>query len=153
MPNIFANSLKLSLLSGLFVFIDLPCFNRCFYLLCFIARNNWVMFQFGLIKIQFIKKQPFFFCNFSIASLKFIHIPFCNKKFFRLSQKHPNYTLQNFQHLEKHLNYCPEALKSKCNIQNSNHKHSKAIEICSTRLYFSVFRWRYRSVFYQNPTL
>ncbi len=153
MPSYHFTTLKMSLLSGLFVFIYLSCFNRCFYLLRFIARIYSVIFKHSLKKLTCIIKQAYFFCRFGKAVLKFLPIPFYCHYFFQSIQKDSKYTLPKNQYSKKSLRFCLEALKSSLYKLKSSQKPSKAVEIYSTRLLFLIFQLRYRSFFNPNPTL
>ncbi len=153
MPNYHFTTLKMSLLSGLFVFIYLSCFNRCFYLLLFIARIVSITSRHSIKNPNCNLKQAYFFSHFAKAVLKFIPIPHSCHYFFQSSQKDLKHTLQKNQHSKKPLKYCLKVLKSTLNKLKSIQKPSKTIEIYSTRLLYSILQVRYRSFFNPNPTL
>ena len=153
MPNAFVKLFKLSLLSGLFVFIDLSCFNRCFYLLCFTARNIELMFQHGLNKSCYLEKSPHFLCYLRNTASKLNLFAIRWTKTLHPYQKPLKYTLQKIQLLKKLLNYCLKVLKSNLNNQKSYQKQSKAIKIYSTRLLFQLFQVGNLIVFHLNPML
>ncbi len=153
MPNYHFTTLKMSLLSGLFVFIYLSCFNRCFYLLHFIARIYSIIFQHGLKNLTCIIKLTYLFRHLGKAVLKFLPIPHYCYYFFQSSQKTLKYTLPKNQYSKKSLKYCLKVLKSSQHKLKSTQKPSKAVKIYSTRLLFSILQERYRSFFNPNPTL
>ncbi len=153
MPNYHFTTLKMSLLSGLFVFIYLLCFNRCFYLLHFIARIISITSRHSIKNPNCNLKQAYFFCRFGKAVLKFLPIPLYFHYFFQSIQKDSKYTLPKNQYSKKSLKYCLKVLKSSLYKLKSIQKPSIAIEIYSTRLLCSIIQVRHRSFFYPNPTL
>lgn len=153
MPEIFYNSLKMSLLSGLFVFIALWGFTIYSLFLCFILRNTLVISWFYPGMTNFSQKLSFISSNYTKASHKKLHTIGSCLPFYVDLQKHPISTLHFNQYSKKHFKYALQVLKSKLNNHKCSQKPSKALDIYRHCLLYPIFQVRYRSFFNQNPTL
>jgi hypothetical protein len=153
MPKIFSNSLKMSLLSGLFVFIAFYGFTIYCVILCFVLCNTQVILWYSHSHTYFFQKQPFFSTkHLNTAS----EIPHASVSWMQLLTDLINYLtrlLYFCQHSKKYSIYTFKVLKNSLNKLKSAKKLPKAVEIYSTRLLFSVFQLCYCSFFNLNPTL
>jgi hypothetical protein len=152
MPEILSNSLKMSLLSGLFVFIALWGFTIYSLILCFILRNTLVISWFYPGTTNFFQKQSFISSNYTKASHKKLHAIESCLPFYEDLQKHTICTLHFKQYSKKHLKYALQVLKSKLNNHKCSQKPSKALDIYPHSQLYPIFQLRYRSFFNQNPT-
>jgi len=153
MPKIYSNSLKMSLLSGLFVFIAFCGFTFYCFILCFVLCNTLVLWWYSHSITYFFQKQSFFLSNYLKTAFKIPHTSVSWYQFFRSLINHIKSPLCFFQYSKKPLKYCLKVLKSSLYKPKSIQKTSKAVEIYSTRLLFSIFQVRYGSFFNPNPTL
>jgi len=153
MPEIFYNSLKMSLLSGLFVFIALGGFTIYSLFLCFILRNTLIISRFYPCTTKFSQKLSFISSNYTKASLEILHTIESCLPFYMDLQKHTISTLHFNQYSKKHLKYALQVLKSKLNTHKCSPKTSKALVIYHHSLLSPIFPMRYCSFFNQNPTL
>ncbi len=153
MPKIYSNSLKMSLLSGLFVFIAFCGFTFYCVILCFVLCNTLVLWWYSHSITYFFQKQSFFSSKYLKTAFKIPHTSASWHQFFRSLLNHIKSPLCFTQHSKKPLKYCLKVLKSYLYKLKSIQKPSKAVEIYSTRLLSSIFQLRYRSFFNPNPTL
>lgn len=153
MPVIFSNSLKMSLLSGLFVFIALWGFTIYSLILCFILCNTLVIWWYSHGITYFFQKQSLFSSKYLKTASKIPHTSVSWQQLFGSLINHLKSPLHFSQYSKKPLKYCLKVLKNSLHKLNSIQKPSKAIEIYFTRLLFSIFQMRYRSFFNPNPTL
>ncbi len=142
MPNIYSNSLKMSLLSGLFVFIAVCGFTIYCVILCFILCN-----------MLFFQKQSLFSSKYLKTTSKIPHTSASWQQFFESLTNHIKSPLHFSQYSKKRLKYCLKVLKSNLYMQKSNQKLSIAFETYFTRLLYSIFQVCYGSFFNPNPTL
>ncbi len=153
MPNIYSNSLKMSLLSGLFVFIAVCGFTIYCVILCFILFNTLVIWWYSHRNTYFFQKQSLFSSKYLESTYKTPNTSASWQQFFGSLTNHLKSPLHFSQYSKKRLKYCLKVLKSSFYKLKSIKKPSKAVEIYSTRLLFSIFQVRYRSFFNPNPTL
>ena len=153
MPEILYNSLKMSLLSGLFVFIALWGFTIYSLFLCFILSNTLIISRFYPCTTKFSQKLSFISSNYTKASLKILHTIGSCLPFYMDLQRHTISTLHFNQYSKKHLKYALQVLKSKLNNHKYCQKPSKALNIYLHCLLYLIFQVRYYSFFNQNPTL
>ena len=153
MPNILYNLLKMSLLSGLFVFIALCGFNICCLFLCFILRNTQVISWYSRQNTNFLQKQSIFLPKSRKNGIELIHISKSGLKIFCEIKKYLKSSLQKIHYSKKLSRYTLKVLKSSLNKLKSSRKHSKALVKYYTRLRFPIFRVRYCSFSNLNPTL
>ncbi len=153
MPNIFSNSLKMSLLSGLFVFVALCGFTIYFVILCFALCNTQVIRWYSHSITYYFQKQPSISLKYLKSASKIPHISVSWQQLFECLINHLKSLLYFFQHSKKYLKYCLKVLKSSLYKLKSIQKPSKAVEIYSTSLLHLIFKLRYRSFFNPNPTL
>ena len=133
MPDKHTNKLKISLLSGLFVFLDPSFIAICCYLIRFttVKKYSKTVFQIKST-IQKSKRQK----NHLHFSQKIKKVqpdfPVLSKSSLKKTTGNPKqlkYTLQNRANLKKQGQHILKALKNRCNIQNSRTKQAKACEI------------------------
>jgi len=153
MPEIFSNSLKMSLLSGLFVFIALWGFTIYSLILCFILCNALIISRFYPGTTNFSQKLSFISSNYTKASHKKLHTIGSCLTFYVNLQKHTISTLHFNQYSKKLSKYSLNVLKSSLYKLKSIQKLSKAIEIYLHRLLYPIFQVSNSSFFNQNPTL
>ena len=153
MPEISSNSLKMSLLSGLFVFIALWGFTIYSLFLCFILCNTLILSTYSSGNTKFSQKLSFISSNNTKASHKKLHTIGSCLPFYMDLQKHTISTLHFYQYSKKHLQYALQVLKSKLNNHKCCQKPSKALDIYLHCLLYPIFQVRYRSFFNQNPSL
>lgn len=153
MPNILSNSLKMSLLSGLFVFIAPLGFTICCLILCFIPRNTLVTCWYSLRNTNFFQKQPLFSSGCLKTGIKIIHTTERGLKFHTDLQKQLKSILHFCQYVKWYLKYTLKVLKSNLDNPKSSRKLSKALEKDNVSLLFSIFQVRHCSFFNLNPTL
>ena len=153
MPNILFNLLKMSLLSGLFVYIALGGFNICCLFLRFTPCNTHVLSWYSLCNTIFFKKQSVFLPKCRKNSIELIHISKSGLKIFCEIKKHLKSTLQKIQYSKKQLKYTLKVFKSSIENLKSSRKTSKALIKYYSMLHFPIFRVRYCSFSNLNPTL
>ncbi len=153
MPNIYSNLLKMSLLSGLFVFIAVCGFTIYCVILCFILCNTLVIWWYSHSITYFFQKQSLFSSKYLKSTYKTPNTSASCQQFFGSSIIHIKSPLYFPEHSKKRLKYCLKVLKNSLYKLKSIQKTSKAVEIYSTRLLFSIFQVRYGSFFNPNPTL
>jgi len=153
MPNIFSKLLKMSLLSGLFVFIAFGDFTIYCLFLRFIPCNTHVMSWYSTSNTYFFQKQSVFLPKCRKESIELIHISKSGLKISREIKKHLKSTLLKIQYSKKPSRYTLRVLKSSLNNLKSSRKHSKALVKYYSRLHFPIFRVRYCSFSNLNPTL
>ncbi len=153
MPNIYSNSLKMSLLSGLFVFIAFCGFTIYCVILCFILCNTLVIWWYSHSITYFFQKQSLFSTNYLKSTSEIPNITRSWQHFFGSLTNHIKSAIYFSQYSKKPLKYCLKVLNSTLNKLKSIQKYSKAVEIYSTRLPLSIFQVRYGSFFNPNPTL
>ncbi len=153
MPNIYSNPLKMSLLSGLFVFIAVCGFTIYCFILCFILCNTLVIWWYSHSITYFFQKQSLFSSKYLKTASKIPHTSASWQQLFGSLINHLKSPLHFSQYSKKHFKYCLKVIKSCLNKPKSIQKTSKAVEIYSTRLLFSIFQVRYGSFFNPNPTL
>jgi hypothetical protein len=153
MPKIFSNSLKMSLLSGLFVFVAYNGFTIYCVILCFVLCNTQVIRWYSHSITYYFQKQPSVSLKYLKSASKIQHTLVSWQQLFECLINHLKSSLYFFKHSKKHLKYCLKVLKSSLYKLKSIQKPSKAVEIYCTRLHFSIFKFRYRSFFNPNPTL
>jgi hypothetical protein len=132
MPEIFSNSLKMSLLSGLFVFVAPSGFTIYSLFLCFILRNTLILSTYSSGNTNFSQKLSFISSNYTKASHKKLHTIGSCLPFYMDLQKQTISTLHFNQY---------------------SIKPSKALNIYLHCQLYPIFQVRYRSFFNQNPTL
>ena len=153
MPNIYSNSLKMSLLSGLFVFIAVCGFTIYCVILCFILCNTLVIWWYSHSNTYFFQKHSLFSSKYLKTASKTPNTLASWQQFFISLTNHIKRPLHFSQYSKKSLKYCIKVLKSSLYKLKSIQKPSIAVEIYSTRLLFSIFQFRYGSFFNPNPTL
>lgn len=153
MPNIFSNSLNMSLLSGLFVFIAFCGFTIYFVILCFALCNTQVIRWYSNGITYCFQKQPSVSLKYLKSACKIPHIPVSWKQLFECLINHLKSPLYFLKHSKKYLKYCLKVLKSSLYKLIRIQKPSKAVGIYSTRELYLIFKLRYRSFFNPNPTL
>ena len=153
MPNILSKLLKMSLLSGLFVFIALGGFTICCLFLRFIPCNTHVMSWYSRQNTNFLQKPSVFLSKSRKNGSELVHISKSGLKLFCEIKKHLKSTLQKIQYSKKQLKDTLKVLKSSIDYLKSSRKLSKALIKYHSRLYFPIFRVRYCSFPDQNPTL
>lgn len=153
MPNILSNLLKMSLLSGLFVFIVLCGFTICCLFLCFSLRSTQVLSWYSLGNTIFFKKQSVFLPKCRKNSIELIHIAKSGLEIYAEIKKHLKSSLQKLQYSKKQLRYTLKVLKSSLDNLKNSRKHLKALVKYYSRLHFPIFRVRYCSFSNLNPTL
>ncbi len=160
MPNIYSNSLKMSLLSGLFVFVAFCGFTIYCVILCFVPCNTLVIWWYSHSITCFSQKQSPFSSKYLKTASKIPHTSASWQQFFGSLTNHIKSPLHFPQYSKKRLKYCLKVLKSSLHKLKSIKKPSKAVEIYSTSLLYSIFQVlvcrtgrRYRSFFNPNPTL
>jgi hypothetical protein len=153
MPRMFSNSLKMSLLSGLFVFIAFYGFTIYCVIFCFVICNTQVIRWYSHSHTYFFQKHPFFSTKHLKTTFKIPHACASWQQLYMCILKLPKCPLSYFQYSQKNLKYCLKAIKSSLYKLKSIQKPSKAVKIYCTRLHFSIFKLRYRSFFNPNPTL
>ncbi len=153
MPNTYSNSLKISLLSGLFVFIAVYGFTIYCVILCFILCNTLVIRWYSHSITCFFQKQSLFSSKYLKTASKIPHTSAIWQHFFGSFINHIKSSRYFSQYSKKLFKYCLKVLKSSLYKLKSIQKPSKPIEIYSTRLLYSIFQVRYRSFFNPNPTL
>lgn len=153
MPNVYSNSLKMSLLSGLFVFIAFCGFAIYCVILCFVRCNTLVIWWYSYGITFILYKQSFISSKYSNTAYK---IPHTSESWLQLLVSlinHLKSSLYFFQHSKKHLRYTLKVLKSSLHKLKSTQKPSKAGEIYSTSLLFSMIQVYCHSFFNPIPTL
>ena len=153
MPNILFNSLKMSLLSGLFVFIVLCGFTICCLFLCFALRSTQVLSWYSLGNTNFLQKQSAFLLKCRKNSIELIHIAKSGLEIYAEIKKYLKSSLQKLQYSKKQLRYTLKVLKRGLDNLKSSCKHSKALIRYSSRQYFPIFLVRNRSFSNLIPTL
>ena len=153
MPKIYFNSLKMSLLSGLFVFIAFCGFTLYYFILCFVLCNTLVLWWYSHSNTYFFQKQSFFSLKYLKTASKIPHTSASWHQFFRSLINHIKSPIYFYQHSKKPLKYCLKVLKSSLYKLKSIQKTSKVVEIYSARLLFSIFQVRYGSFLNSNQTL
>ncbi len=153
MPVIFSNSLKMSLLSGLFVFIALWGFTIYSLILCFILCNALIISRFYPGTTNFSQKLSFISPNNTKASLKILHTIESCLPFYLDLQKHTISTLHFNQYSKKLSKYSLKVLEYGLDNLKNNRKHLKVLEKYYSRLHYPIFRVRYRLFSNLNPTL
>ena len=133
MPDKHTNKLKISLLSGLFVFLDPSFIAICCYLFRYttVKKYSKAVFQ-TKSTIQKSKRQKNH--HHFLQKIKKVQpdFPVLSKSSLKRATGNPKqlkYTLQNQANLKKQGQHRPKALKTRCNIQNSRTKQVKAGEI------------------------
>ncbi len=145
MPNTYSNSLKMSLLSGLFVFIAFCGFTIYCFILRFALCNTLVIWWYPHGITCFFQKQSLFSSKYLKTTSKIPHTLASWQQFFECLINHIKSPLHFSQYSKKHFKYCLKFLKSSLYKLKSIQKPSKAVEINSTSLLFSIFQVRYRS--------
>ncbi len=153
MPNIYSNSLKMSLLSGLFVFIAVCGFTIYCVILCFILCNTLVIWWYSHSNNYFFQRQSLFSSKYLKTASKTPNISASWQQFIGSLINYIKSSRCLYQYSKKRLKYCLKVLKSSLYKPKSIQKTSKAVEIYSTRLLFSIFQVRYGSFFNPNSTL
>ena len=153
MPNIYSNSLKMSLLSGLFVFIAVCGFTIYCVILCFILCNTLVIWWYSHGITVFFQKQSLFSSKYLKAASKIPHTSSSWQQFFGSLINHLKSPLHFSQYSKKPLKYSLKVLKSTLNKPKSAQKPPKAVELYYARLLYSIFQVSYGSFFNPNPTL
>ena len=153
MPEILSNSLKMSLLSGLFVFIAVCGFTIYCVILCFALCNTLVIWWYPHGITYFFQKQSLFSSKYLKTASKIPNALASWQQFFGSFINHIKSSRYFSQYSKMHFKYCLKVLKSSLYKLKSIQKTSKAVEIYSTRLLFSIFQVRYGSFFNPNPTL
>ncbi len=153
MPDIYSNSLKMSLLSGLFVFIAVCGFTIYCFILCFILCNTLVIWWYSHGITYFFQKQSLFSSKYLKTASEIPNITGSWQHFFGSLINHLKSPLHFSQYSKKRLKYCLKVLQGSLYKPKSIQKSSKAVEIYSTRSLYSIFQVRYRSFFNPNPTL
>ncbi len=153
MPNTYSNSLKMSLLSGLFVFIAVCGFTIYCVILCFILCNTLVIWWYSHSITYFFQKQSLFSSKYLKTASKTPNTSASWQQFFGSLINYIKSARYFSQYSKKRLKYCLKVLKSSLYKPKSIQMTSKAVEIYSTRLLFSIFQVRYGSFFNPNPTL
>jgi len=150
MPNIHSRFLKMSLLSGLFVFIDPSCFTFYYSILCFILRNTCVLYWCAIGNTIFQQKCLNFWLNFIKATSKVAHTRFYWGKLFRFFLI---CSLQKTHFSAKQSEYGLKVRSDYLNIHKCVQKQSQALKIYLTRHLLQIFMMRYRLFLNPNPTL
>jgi len=153
MPEIFLNTLKVSLLSGLFVFIALYCFAIYYLILCFIRCNTQVIWWYSYGITFVFHKQSFISSKYSNTATEVSHTSGSWLELLESLINQLTRPLYFFQHSKKYLRYTLKVLKTSLKKLKSSQKPSKAGEIYSTSLLFSMFQVYCHSFFNPNPTL
>lgn len=153
MPNIYSNSLKMSLLSGLFVFIAVCGFTIYCVILCFTLCNMLVIWWYSHGITVFFQKQSFISSKYLKTASKIPHNLASWQQFFGSLTNHIKSPHHFSQYSQKRLKYCLKVLKSSLYKLKSIQKPSKVFEIYSTRSLYSIFQVRYSSFLNPNPTL
>lgn len=153
MPNILSNLLKMSLISGLFVFIAFCGFTICCLFLCFALRSIQVLSRYSLGNTNFLRKKSIFLPKCRKESIELIHIAKSGLEIFCEIKKHQKSTLQKIQYSKKLLKYTLKVLKRGLDNLKSCRKLSKVLIKYSLRQYFPIFLVRYRSFSNLIPTL
>jgi len=153
MPNIYSNTLKMSLLSGLFVFIAVYGFTIYCVILCFILCNTLVIWWYSHSITYFFQKQSLFSSKYLKSASKTPHTSASWQQFFGSLTNHIKSSLHYSQYSKKPLKYCLKVLKSSMYKPKCIQKPSKTFELYYTSQLFSIFQVRYRSFSNPNPTL
>ncbi len=153
MPKIHFRLLQTSLLSGLFVLIDLSCFTFYYFILCFILCNTLVVYRYALGSTIFPQKRANILLHFRNAAHKLTHIHLCWEQLLKINSKQSNYGLQNLHYSIKQSEQCLNIYSGSLDIQKSFKKQSKALKIYSTRLLLPIFQGRYCSFINLTPIL
>ena len=141
MPNKLINTLNMSLVSRLFVFIALEGFTFCYLILCFIIHNTRLLYWYYLSNTIFLQKCLNIYLNFRNAASKKTHIILCWGQFLKFSLKHLKCTLQKSHYSKKLPEYGLKVHSDYLNIQKSYQKQSQALKIYSTsQLFFNISR-------------
>lgn len=153
MPDIYSNLLKMSLLSGLFVFIAVCGFTIYCVILSFILCNTLVIWWYSHRNTYFFQKQSLFSSKHLESTYKIPNALASWQQFFGSLTNHIKSPLHFSQYSKKRLKYSLKVLKSSLYKLQSIQKTSKAVDLNYTRLLYSIFQVRSRSFFNPNPTL
>lgn len=153
MPKIFYNTLKMSLISRLFVFVALWGFTICYFILCFILRNTQIIWRYSHRSKNFSQKRSFLSSNYSKTSSKIRFTLECCLQLFKNLQKHLKSILHFFQYFKKQLKYPLKAVYNSLNKLKSTRIFAKAFKIYLASQLYSIFQVCYRSFLKLNPTL
>ena len=133
MPDKHTNKLIISLLLGLFVFLDPSFVAICYYLFRFTAIKKYskTVFQIKSTtqKSKRQKNHHHFLQKIKKVRLDFPVLPKNSLKRISGSQKQVKYTLQIGTNLKKQGQHILKALKIRCNLHKSRIKQVKASKI------------------------
>ncbi len=153
MPNIYSNSLKMSLLSRLFVFIAFYGFTIYCVIFCFVLCNTLVIWRYSHGITYFFQKPSFFSKKHLKLVFKTPHTLASWQELFECLINQIKSSRYFSQYSKKPLKYSLKVLKSSLYKLKSIQKTSKAVDLNYTRLLYSIFQVRSRSFFNPNPTL
>ncbi len=153
MPKISRISLKISLVTRLLLFKDVPFICICYYMLCFISSNIQTTYQY-VISIgklhQIIAKYSLFLLD---ASLNSNHFLSCRQHFLVFGSMLLNYSLQKVDYSAMQPEQCLNISSDCLSVQKSFKKQSQALKIYTTTLLLVLFQARYCSSFNLNTAL